>query len=72
MIYLEEDDIYFAPQHVTLVRGKGKNKCVLFFVGQSALEGHVVNYPAKKIEEAIREELAEDGDPEFEDEDSNG
>lgn len=57
------------PEHVGMVREAGKDKCVLFLVGQSALEGHLMPYPVEEVAQAINDYWDEEVDePEDDDE----
>lgn len=54
MIELAEG-IWVAPEHITLIKEAGKDQCLLFFVGQSALEGHLLPYAASEVAEAVED-----------------
>jgi hypothetical protein len=56
MIELAEG-LWVSPEHVTMVKHVDENKCLLFLVGQSALEGHILPYAASEVAEAINDEL---------------
>lgn len=74
MIFLKDHGTYIFPEHVTMIKeAEDGDKCVLYFVGQSALEGHVIDLPAKQVAEVIQEELYgfEDEGDDFEEEDEN-
>jgi hypothetical protein len=66
------DGIFIAPEHVTMIRETDKDKCLIYFVGQSALEGHLVEYSASQVAEVVEEALAgedfEEDEPEEEEE----
>lgn len=65
MIELAEG-VWIAPEHVTMVKDAGDDKCLIYFVGQSALEGHVLPYPASEVAEVIEESFCDDGNDEDE------
>jgi hypothetical protein len=52
-----------AAQYVTAIKDIDDNTCSVFFVGQSALEGHVVNCSGEEAETEIDAYLAEDSEP---------
>jgi hypothetical protein len=56
MIELAEG-LWVAPEHVALIKKVDENKCLLFLVGQSALEGHLLLYDAAEVAQAINDEL---------------
>lgn len=61
------DGIFIAPEHVAMVKKVDKNKCSLFFVGSSAVDGgHLIDYPAEQVAEVITDYL--DGEETEEDE----
>ncbi len=66
MIEIEEDT-FIAPAMVTMVKASGKRKALLYFVGQSALEGFVVNRNAlelaQEIVDALRGGEADEDEP---------
>jgi hypothetical protein len=49
------DGIYIAPEHVTLIKPSGENQCVVWTVGQSALDGHVLDYPSEQIAQVVND-----------------
>jgi hypothetical protein len=61
------DGIFISPEHVSMIKSAGEDKCVLYTVGQSALDGHILDYPASQVAEVINDYLGED-DVEEEDE----
>jgi hypothetical protein len=61
------DGIFVAPEHVAMIKAAGENQCVLWFLGQSALDGFVLDYPASQVAEVINDYLGEE-DVEEEDE----
>jgi hypothetical protein len=67
MIELAEG-IFIAPEHVSMIRQVDENSCLLFTVGQSALEGHLLPYPASEVAEVIEESFCDDEDEDVEDE----
>ena len=66
------DGIYIAPEHVTVIKHIDDEQCLLFTVGQSALEGHVLPYSAADVAEAVNDYLdGDEGDAEDEDDDKD-
>lgn len=65
MIELPNGD-WIAPEHCTFIKKASDNECVVFTVGQSALEGHVQPYAAEEVAEVINDALE---GIEYEDED---
>lgn len=61
------DGIWIAPEHVSMIKSAGENQCVLWTVGQSALDGHVLPYAASEVAEAIDEYFNETMDEEEDD-----
>ena len=66
MIELVEG-VWIAPEHVTMVKDAGDDKCLIYFVGQSALEGFTLPYAASEVAEAIDDSFCDDGDDDVED-----
>ena len=58
------DGVFIAPEHVTMVKKTDENECLIFFIGQSALEGHLLPYAASEVAEVIEDYYAEDGEDE--------
>jgi hypothetical protein len=56
------DGLWVAPEHVSVIKSAGDNSCVLWTVGQSALDGHVLLYAAGEVAEAINDALLENGE----------
>lgn len=67
MIELVEG-VWIAPEHVTMVKDAGDDKCLIYFVGQSALEGFTLPYAASEVAEVIEESFFDDEDEDVEDE----
>ena len=61
MIELVEG-IFFAPEHVAMVRASGKEKCLLYFIGQSPSEGHPIPFSASQVAQVIEDALTEDSE----------
>ena len=61
MIELAEG-VWIAPEHVTMVKEAGEDKCLIYFVGQSALEGFSLPYAASEVVQVIEESFCDDGD----------
>lgn len=70
------DGIWIAPEHVTLVKEIDDEQCSLFFVGQSALEGHVIPFPAEDVAGLVNQclgiETDEPEEDDVEEEESDG
>ena len=49
------DGIWISPEHVSMIKAAGDDKCVLWTVGQSALDGHVLEYSASEVAEVIND-----------------
>ena len=47
-----------------MVKDAGDDKCLIYFVGQSALDGHLLPFPASEVAEVIEESFIDDGDEE--------
>jgi hypothetical protein len=62
-----EDGIYIAAEHVAMVKKVDDDKCLIFFVGQSAMEGFALPYAASEVAEAIDDSFCDDGDDDVED-----
>ena len=62
------DGIFVAPEHVSLVKKIDENQCLLYTVGQSALDGHVLPYAASEVAEVVNEALE---NVEYEDEEES-
>jgi len=56
-----EDGIYIAAEHVAMVKKVDEDKCLIFFVGQSAMEGFALPYAASEVAEAIEDSFCESG-----------
>lgn len=60
------EGLWVSPEHVALIKAVGDNLCVLYTIGQSALDGHVLEYPASEVAEAINDALCDCGEEEIE------
>ena len=67
MIELVEG-LWIAPEHVAMVKHVDENKCLLYFVGQSALEGFSLPYAASEVAEAINDHFDETVDEDHDEE----
>jgi len=56
------EGVWIAPEHVTMVKEAGEDKCLIYFVGQSALDGHLLPYPASEVAEVIEDSFCDDGE----------
>ena len=63
-----EDGLFIAPEHVTMVKKVDENKCLIFFVGQTSMDGHELPYSAEDVAEAIENSFIEENEA---DEDEN-
>ena len=52
---------WFNPDEIVSVKSIGKDKCILWTTGQPSTEGHVLEYSAEEIVDAI-ESCYDDGD----------
>ena len=66
MIELVEGQ-WFNPDEIVSVKSIAKDRCILWTSGQPATEGHVLDYSADEVVEAI-ESCYDDGDEDVEDE----
>ena len=53
---------WFNPDQIVSVKSTGKNKCILWTAGQAATEGHVLDYSADEVVDAIESCYEEDGE----------
>ena len=51
------DGIFIAPEHVSLIKKIDEKSCLLFTVGQSALDGHLLPYDAAEVAEVVNDAL---------------
>ena len=58
---------WFNPDEIVSVKAIGKDKCILWTSGQPATEGHILEYSAEEVVDAI-ESCYDDGDDDVEDE----
>lgn len=58
---------WFNPDQIVAVKSIAKDRCILWTTGQPATEGHVLDYSADEVVEAI-ESCYDDGDEDVEDE----
>jgi len=49
------DGFWIAPEHITFIKRIDDNKCLMYFVGQSSLEGHVLPFEAGEVAEVVNE-----------------
>ena len=61
------DGIFIAPEHVSMIKQVDENSCLLFTVGQSALEGHLLPFPASEVVEAIEDCYSDEDDEDIDD-----
>lgn len=61
MIELVEG-MWFNVDQIVAVKSIGKDKCVLYTTGQSAQEGHTLDYSAEDVVDSIESCYADDGD----------
>ena len=66
LIELIEDEVYLRPDLVFMVKRVDDGRCVLWGVGQGALEGHVIDASAKEVVAAINDSLLPEGGSEEE------
>ena len=59
---------WFNPDEIVSVKAIGKDKCILWTSGQPATEGHVLDYSADEVVEAIESCYVDDEDVEDEEE----
>jgi len=58
------EGMWFNPDKIVAVKAIGKDKCVLWTAGQPSTEGHVLDFPADEVVQAIEESFTDDGDEE--------
>jgi hypothetical protein len=58
---------WFNPDEIVSVKSIAKDRCILWTTGQPATEGHVLEYSAEEVVDAI-ESCYDDGDEDVEDE----
>lgn len=63
------DGIFIAPDHVTMIKSTGENECLLYFVGEDALGGHLLEYAASEVSEVINDALY--GEEEIDEDDAD-
>ena len=63
MIELAEG-LWIAPENVGMVKKVDESSCLLFLVGQSALEGHLLPYSAEDVTQAINDCFEEEDENE--------
>lgn len=59
MIELAEG-LWVDPFSVTMVKRISKSKCALWTTGQPGSDGHILDYPAEEVVEAIEDATADD------------
>lgn len=59
------DGFWVVPENVTVIKRIDKERCALWVVGQSAMDGFVLNYSAEEVVEALLD--AQYGDEDDED-----
>jgi hypothetical protein len=60
------EGFWFNPDQIVAVKSIGKDRCVLWTAGQPSTEGHVLEYPAEEVIEAIHDCYSDDEDDEEE------
>lgn len=48
---------WFNPYEIVSVKSIGKDKCILWTTGQPATEGHVIEFPADEVVQAIEDSI---------------
>ena len=66
MIELVEGQ-WFNPDEIVSVKSIGKDKCILWTTGQPATEGHVLEYSAEEVVDAIESCYDDENDEDVED-----
>ena len=61
------EGMWFNPDEIVSVKSIAKDRCILWTTGQPATEGHVLDYSAEEVVDAI-ESCYDDGDEDVEDE----
>ena len=59
---------WFNPDEIVSVKSIAKDRCILWTTGQPATEGHVLDYSADEVVEAIESCYVDDEDVEDEEE----
>lgn len=62
MIELIEGTFWVNPEQVVAVKSIGKDKCIIWTAGQPATEGHILEYDAAEVVEAIEDCYNDDED----------
>jgi hypothetical protein len=65
------DGFWVDPLSVTVVKAINEKSCAIWTTGQSALEGHILDYPAADVVEAIEDACNEPSDEEDSDDDDD-
>ena len=61
------EGMWFNPDQIVAVKSIGKDKCILWTTGQPSTEGHILEYSAEEVVDAI-ESCYDNGDDDVEDE----
>ena len=67
MIELVEGQ-WFNPDEIVSVKSIGKDKCILWTTGQPATEGHILEYDAAEVVQAIEDCYCDDDEVDDEEE----
>jgi hypothetical protein len=62
---------WFNPYEIVSVKSISKDKCVLWTTGQPSTEGHVLEFPAEEVVQAIEDAIEEIESEEVDDEDAD-
>ena len=60
------EGMWFNPDQIVAVKSIAKDRCILWTTGQPATEGHVLDYSAEEVVDAIESCYDDGGDVEDE------
>lgn len=64
------DGFWVVPENVTVIKKIDEEKCALWVVGQSAMDGFVLDYPAEEVVEALLDAKYGGGDEDDEEDET--
>lgn len=64
------DGFWVVPANVTVIKRIDEERCALWVVGQSAMDGFVIDYPAEEVVEALHDYENGSGDEDMTDEET--
>lgn len=54
------DGFWIAPEHITFIKRIDDNKCLMYFVGQGSLDGHVLPFEAGEVAEVVNDYVSDE------------